>query len=246
MSWHIPQAPGEGYTAALFDLDGVLTPTLEVQMAAWQRLFDDYFTAQGITPAYSSADYFAHVDGVPRYDGVARCLKSRGVEIPWGDPADAPGTETVCGLGNAKNEAYLSVLKETGVTPYPGSMELVEHLESIGDVPMAVVSSSRNADAVLEAAGLAGRFPVVVSAVTAAEKGLPGKPAPDTFLLAADLLGVPAKECVVVEDALTGVAAGRAGGFGLVLGVDRGAGEDALEIAGANVVVKDLSETIAR
>ncbi len=245
MPWHIPQAPaGEGFKAALFDLDGVLTPTAEVHMAAWKRTFDDYFSSHSITPAYSDADYFAHVDGVPRYDGVARLLKSRGVEIPWGDPTDAPGTDTVCGLGNAKNEAYTAVLKESGVTPYEGSVALLDHLAELDDFPMAVVCSSRNTPAVLEAAGLSDRFATVVDGDTAAAEGLPGKPAPDTFLAAAKRLGVPAADCVVLEDSLSGVAAGHAGGFGLVLGVDRGAGMDALEIAGANVVVKDLSELV--
>ncbi|WNM25035.1 beta-phosphoglucomutase family hydrolase [Demequina capsici] len=246
MSWYIPQAPGEGFAAALFDLDGVLTPTAEVHMAAWKRTFDEYFDRHGIAPEFSDADYFAHVDGVPRYDGVARCLASRGVEVAWGDPSDAPGTDTVCGIGNAKNEAYTAVLKEQGVTPYPGSVALLDHLAELGDVAMAVVCSSRNTDAVLAAAGIADRFSVVVDGDTATDKGLPGKPAPDTFLYAAELLGVPASGCVVIEDALTGVAAGHAGGFGLVLGVDRGAGADALEIAGADVVVKDLSETVQR
>lgn len=245
MPWLIPQKPGASFEAALFDLDGVLTPTAEVHMAAWSRMFTRYFLAHGITPAYGDDDYFAYVDGKPRYDGVASCLASRGVSIPWGDPSDAAGVETVCGLGNAKNEAFLEVLRDEGVTPYPGSVALLDHLEAQG-VAMAVVSSSRNAPEVLRAAGLADRFEHVVSGAVAAERSLAGKPAPDTYLYGAELLGVSASDAVVVEDALSGVAAGHAGRFGLVLGVDRGVGAEALEIAGADVVVKDLKETIAR
>lgn len=245
MPWLIPQQPGASFEAALFDLDGVLTPTAEVHMAAWSRMFTRYFESHGIVPAYTDDDYFAYVDGKPRYDGVASCLASRGVEIPWGDPSDAAGTETVCGLGNAKNDAFLEVLRDEGVTPYPGSVALLDHLESQG-VAMAVVSSSRNAPEVLRAAGLADRFEHVVSGAVAAERALAGKPAPDTYLYGAELLGVDAADAVVVEDALSGVAAGHAGSFGLVLGVDRGVGVEALQIAGADVVVKDLKETIAR
>ncbi len=244
MPWHIPQAPGEGYKAVLFDLDGVLTPTLEVHLAAWKRAFDDYFSAHGVTPEFSEADYFAHVDGVPRYDGVDRCLKARGIELAWGDPSDAPGSDTVCGIGNAKRAAFAKVLEEAGVTPYAGSVALLDELAHDDTVKVAVVSSSQHAEAVLKSAGLLDKLDALVTGVTAAENGLPGKPAPDTFLLAAQMLGAAPAQCVIVDDALTGVAAGHAGGFGLVVGVDRGHGADALEIAGAHVVIKDLSEMV--
>lgn len=235
----------EPYDAALFDLDGVLTPTAEVHMRAWHKMFTEYFTSRGISPAYTDADYYAYVDGKPRYDGVRSCLASRGVVLPEGDVSDAPGTETVCGLGNTKNRAFDQVLKEDGVVAYPGSVALLDWLAERGKV-VAVVSSSRNARAVLAAAGLADRFEVVVDGALAADEGLPGKPSPDTFQHAAALLGVPLERAVVVEDAFSGVAAGKAGGFGLVVGVDRGAGADELLEAGADVVVRDLAELVTR
>ena len=227
--------------AVLFDLDGVLTPTAAVHMRAWELMFRQYFAEHGIEPPYTDADYFTHVDGRPRYDGVRSVLLSRGVRLPEGEPSDPPGARTVCGLGNTKNALVNQLLAQEGVEPYPGSVRVVDALDRRG-VPMAVVSSSRNTPAVLEAAGLGGRFPVLVDGVVAAAKHLAGKPAPDTFLHAAELLGVPPERAVVVEDAVSGVAAGRAGGFGLVVGVDRGAGAAALTEAGADVVVRDLGE----
>lgn len=227
--------------AVLFDLDGVLTPTAAVHMRAWERMFTQYFAEHGITPPYTDADYFTYVDGRPRYDGVRATLASRGVVLPDGAPSDPAGTHTVCGLGNAKNALVNQLLAEEGVEPYPGSVRLVDDLER-RRVPMAIVSSSRNAPAVLEAAGLGHRFPVIVDGAVAAAEHLPGKPAPDTFLHAARLLGVAPERAAVVEDAVSGVAAGRAGGFGLVVGVDRGAGPEVLTAAGADVVVRDLAE----
>ncbi|WP_082104297.1 HAD family hydrolase [Demequina soli] len=241
--WRLPQVPDASFAAALFDLDGVLTPTADVHMDAWRRMFTDYFESHGITPAYTDDDYFTYVDGKPRYDGVRACLASRGVHLPEGTPDDAPGTETVCGLGNDKNEAFARILHDEGVTPYAGSVALIEHLEAIG-CAMAVVSSSRNAPAVLEAAGLADRFVHVVSGQVAADHGIAGKPAPDTYLYAAELLGVPKERAVVVEDAMSGVQAGRAGAFGLVVGVDRGAGAEELREGGADIVVEDLRELV--
>lgn len=231
--------------AVLFDLDGVLAPSTAVHMRAWQRLFDDWFTAHGIAPPYTDADYYAHVDGKPRYDGVRAALASRGVVLPEGTPADDPGTPTVCGLGNTKNALVNRLLDEEGLVPYPGSVALVGQLAARG-VPMAVVSSSRNAIDVLRVTGLTGRFAVVVDGRVAAAEHLPGKPAPDTFAHAASLLGVPNVRAAVVEDAIAGVVAGRAGGFGLVVGVDRGAGRQALLDAGADVVVTDLEELVER
>ncbi|WP_040156724.1 HAD family hydrolase [Mobilicoccus massiliensis] len=230
------------YDAALFDLDGVLTPTAIVHMAAWDEMFNAFLSARGAAP-YTPQDYFDHVDGKPRYDGVRDMLASRGIELPEGDPSDPADTDTVCGLGNRKNDAFNEVLERDGVTAYPGSVALVEALASRG-VKMAVVSSSKNAPSVLEAAGIDRFFPVVVDGRVAGEDGLRGKPAPDTFLAAADRLGVTRERAVVLEDATSGVAAGRAGDFGLVVGVDRGAGETALVAAGADVVVTDLQEIV--
>ncbi|UPU89726.1 HAD-IA family hydrolase [Demequina sp. TMPB413] len=212
-------------------------------MAAWRRMFTTFFASHGITPAYTDEDYFAYIDGRPRYEGVQVCLASRGVELPYGSPSDPPGDQTVCALGNSKNDAFNAVLDEEGVTAFPGSVALIDVLESL-DVPMAVVSSSRNAAEVLRVAGLAHRFQVVVDGNVAAAEALPGKPKPDTFQYAATQLGVSDAVSVVVEDAISGVQAGAAGDFALVIGVDRGAGADGLVRAGADVVVRDLAELV--
>jgi beta-phosphoglucomutase family hydrolase len=229
------------YDAALFDLDGVLTPTAEVHMQAWRQLFTDFLTKRGINQPYLDSDYFDYIDGKPRYDGVRALLASRGIQLAEGDPGDSPDLETVCGLGNRKNEFFAAVLREKGVQPYAGSVQLLDHLAERG-TKVAVVTSSRNATAVLEAADLGPRFDVVVDGNVAAEKGLRGKPSPDTFVAAADELGVPVQRVVVFEDALSGVEAGHAGGFGLVVGVDRGVGAQRLTESGADVVVDDLGE----
>ncbi|TWG90854.1 HAD superfamily hydrolase (TIGR01509 family)/beta-phosphoglucomutase family hydrolase [Nocardioides sp. J9] len=237
------------YDAVLFDLDGVVTPTAEVHMHAWAAMFSAFLAAQSARdgvdyPAYTDQDYFDHVDGKPRYDGVRSFLESRGISLPEGTPDDPPDAETVCGLGNRKNDAFNDVLAAEGVAAYPGSVRLIEQLHAQGK-PMAVVSSSRNAPAVLEAAGLSHYFATVMHGGLAAELGLPGKPAPDTFAHAAETLGATNARSVVLEDAINGVAAGRAGDFGLVIGVDRGAGAKALTDAGADVVVADLAELVA-
>lgn len=236
------------YAAVLFDLDGVLTPTAEVHMRAWAELFDavlgDPRLPGGDRSPYRDDDYFAHVDGKPRYDGVRDFLVARGIDLPEGSDDDPPTALTVRGLGNRKDQAFRAVLERDGVTAYPRSVRLLDHLREIG-VPLAVVSSSRNAADVLEAAGLAGRFAAVVSGAVAADRGLPGKPAPDTFVFAATELGAPVPRTVVVEDAVSGVRSGAAGGFGLVVGVDRGAGEQALLGGGAHVVVHELDELLA-
>ena len=231
------------YDAALFDLDGVLTPTAEVHMRAWSEMFNDYLQAEGIPEPYTDDDYFAHVDGRPRYEGVRTFLESRGIELPEGDPSDGPDVQSVCGLGNRKNDAFNVVLERDGVTAYEGSIRLIEALERTG-TRMAVVSSSQNAAAVLAAAGIADRFPVLVSGAEATELGLAGKPSPETFLHAAFALGVTRERSVVLEDATSGVRAGRDGEFGLVVGVDRGAGASALTDAGADLVVQDLAELL--
>ena len=218
----------DDWDAALFDLDGVLTPTADVHMRAWQQLFVDFLTRRGITDRpYVESDYFDYIDGKPRYDGVRSFLASRGIQLADGDPSDGPELETVCGLGNRKNAFFSAVLSDEGVEPYPGTIQLLDELAERG-TKVAVVSSSKNAPAVLEAAGLADRFEVVVDGNVAAERHLLGKPSPDTFVDAAAQLGVPIERAVVFEDAVSGVEAGRAGNFGLVVGVDRGVGADRL------------------
>lgn len=232
------------YDAVLFDLDGVLTPTADVHQAAWSRMFNEYLRARHPDqPPYTTADYHAYVDGKPRFDGVRSFLEARGIHLPDGDPGAPAGEETVAGLGNRKNALFQQTLREEGIAPYPGSLALLDQLEALGR-RLAVVSSSRNAREVLAAAGLAERLPHVVDGVTVAERGLVGKPAPDMFLAAAADLGADPGRSVVVEDAVSGVAAGAAGRFGLVIGVDRGAGIDALTAAGAALVVGDLAELV--
>ena len=235
------------HDAVLFDLDGVLTPTAEVHMRAWSEMFNAFLSSwedpAADTSTYTDDDYFAHVDGKPRYDGVRDLLTARGIDLPEGDPSDAPTLDTVCGLGNRKNDAFNAVLERAGVYPYPGSVALLEPLRHLG-MPLAVVSSSANAPAVLEAAGLAGLFVTVVDGRVATELGLPGKPAPDTFVHAATACGATPARSVVVEDAVSGVRAGAAGEFGLVIGVDRGAGTQTLTDAGAHLVVADLAELV--
>ena len=234
--------PWRTYDAVLFDLDGVLTPTADVHQRAWKRMFDEFLVPRGYAP-FTDEDYLAYVDGRPRFDGVRTMLASRGIELPEGDHAEPPGDHSVSSLGNRKNELFQTVLRDEGIEPYPGSVRFLDHLESLG-AKVAVVSSSRNAREVLEASGLAPRFDVVADGVLAATEHIAGKPAPDLFLAAADRLGVEAPHAVVVEDAMSGVAAGRAGGFGLVVGVDRGAGHEALHANGADVVVDDLAELL--
>jgi beta-phosphoglucomutase family hydrolase len=234
------------YDAVLFDLDGVVTPTAEVHMRAWAEMFNAYletYDGPGDRSPYTDADYFAHVDGKPRYDGVRDFLGSRGIDLPQGSAGDPPTADTVCGLGNRKNDAFNEVLERDGVAAYPGSVRLLDHLRDLG-IPLAIVSSSVNAPAVLAAAGLADRLQAVVGGAVATELGLPGKPAPDTFLHAAAQLGAAAETSVVLEDAVSGVRAGAAGGFALVVGVVRGVGAETLTAAGAMIVVTDLAQLV--
>ena len=223
------------YGAVLFDLDGVITPTADIHERAWTALFEPW--------DFTASDYLRYVDGKPRYDGVRSFLEARGVDLPWGDPSDPPGDDTVCALGNRKNDMFNTVLERDGIALYPGTAAVLDLLDE-HEVPQAIVSSSKNARTVLQAAGLDGRFPAVVDGITAVDAGLPGKPHPAMFHHAADLLGVAYDRSIVVEDASSGVAAGAAGGFAFVLGVDRGGNRQALIEAGADLVVDDLGDTL--
>jgi beta-phosphoglucomutase family hydrolase len=227
--------------AFLFDLDGVLTPTLEIHIQAWKETFDDYLVPRDLQP-FTLDEYYRFVDGRRRYDGVQALLASRGIELAWGSESDAELT-TVCGIGNAKNKTFQSVLKRDGIKPYPGSLKFLKMLHN-SSVAVAVVSSSQNATAVLQAAGIADFFQIVVDGNVARQQNLAGKPHPDTYLYAAKQLRVQPEHAAVVEDALSGVAAGQAGKFSMVIGVDRGSGEQALRDAGADSVVTDLEDLI--
>ena len=234
----------------LFDLDGVLTKTAEVHSAAWKQMFDAYLeeraerTGTQFAPFDPVYDYDEYVDGKPRYEGVQSFLAARGIELPRGEPSDPPGAETVDGLGNRKNAILLRLIHERGVEPYEGSVRYVEAAREAG-LRRAVVSSSTNCRDVLAAAGIEDLFEVRIDGVVAEREHLRGKPAPDTFLAGARALGADAAEAAVFEDALAGVAAGRAGGFGFVVGVDRTGQAKALREHGADVVVTDLGELLA-
>ncbi len=246
----MPELTKERFDAVLFDLDGVLTDTARIHATAWRLMFDEFLarrasaTGEPFVPFDVDAEYHEHVDGKPRYDGVRDFLASRGIELPEGAPDDPLGRETVCGLGNRKNEQVGKALETQGVDVFPGSVELVRQLRAAG-IRTAVVSASANCAAVLRAAEIDDLFETRVDGVTLAERDIPGKPSPDSFLEAARALGVEPARAVVVEDAISGVLAGRAGGFGLVIGVARKDNATALAEAGAGVVVSDLAELLA-
>lgn len=233
--------------AILFDLDGVVTRTARLHAAAWKRLFDDYLRVWAaergelFRPFDVKADYQRFVDGKPRYEGVRSFLESRGIRLPYGEPTDPANRETVCGLGNRKNAIFHELLAQGGVEVFESSVTFVRDLKT-GGVRVALVSSSKNTAAVLQSAGLSGLFDVQVDGVEAARLGLKGKPYPDTFLEAVRRLGVAPAGAAVVEDAIAGVAAGHAGGFGLVIGVARTDDDEALRANGADLVVRDLAE----
>lgn len=239
----------ERFDAVLFDLDGVITATARVHASAWKELFDEYLqrvaerTGEPFRAFDAEDDYRPYVDGKPRYEGVRSFLESRGIELPYGDPQDPPDRETVCGLGNRKNVVFNEHLKSKGADVFDTSITLIRELKAKG-VKVAVVSSSKNTQTVLQVAQIADLFDISFDGNDAAQLKLIGKPTPDTYLAAASRLGVAAERAVVVEDAISGVQAGRSGGFGLVIGVDRTGDAAALKENGADVVVADLGELL--
>jgi len=237
------------FDAVLFDLDGVLTPTARIHSACWKATFDEFLgrraaqARQSFRPFDIGTDYHRYVDGKLRYDGVRSFLASRGISLAEGTPADLPAADTVCGLGNRKDELVKAAIDRGEVEPYAGSVALVRQLRGRG-IRAAVVSSSNNCEQVLRVGGIHDLFDTRVDGLVASALELPGKPAPDMFLQAAALLGVSPARAVVVEDAIAGVQAGRAGGFALVVGVDREGDGKTLLAQGADVVVTDLAELL--
>jgi beta-phosphoglucomutase family hydrolase len=236
----------DAITACLFDLDGVLTQTAKVHAAAWKQTFDEYLRQRdgaGFKEFDAVADYDEYVDGKPRYDGVRSFLESRGIELPEGSPDDPPTADTICGIGNRKNDLVQKLIREQGVEVYEGSVRFVRAARDAG-LRRAVVSSSANCQEVLIAAGIDDLFEARIDGLVADEQHLKGKPAPDTFLAGARAVGVEPAQATVFEDALAGVQAGRDGHFGYVVGVDRTGQAQALREHGATVVVKDLGELL--
>lgn len=239
----------DGVAACLFDMDGVVTQTAVVHAAAWKEMFDDFLreraqsTGTQFVPFDSRHEYDAYVDGKPRMDGTRSFLESRGIDLPEGTPDDPPGTPTLYGLSNRKNALVLAKIAAGGVQVYDGTITYIRAVKDKG-IATAIVSASANTQQVLDSAGIAGLFDVRVDGVIAKERGLRGKPAPDTFLAAAQALDVPANRAAVFEDAQAGVAAGRAGGFALVVGVDRVGQAAELREHGADVVVQDVAELL--
>ncbi len=229
--------------AVVFDMDGVVTDSVSAHRRSWKQTFDSFLRSVGDPVEFDAvSDYLTYVDGKPRYDGVRSFLESRGIRLPEGSPDDLPDVETVCGLGNRKNEVFLRTVAEGGIDSYETTLDLIDRLHTL-DIGVALITSSRNAVPVLEAAGVdRDIFDQVVDGNESDREGLPGKPHPAIFLEAAARLGEEAQVCVVVEDAVSGVMAGKAGGFGGVIGIDRGDNFEALTAAGADAVVADLGE----
>ena len=238
--------PLDGAEACLFDLDGVLTPTSAIHRWAWGELFAQVFALYPKVRKFTDEDYYNLVDGRPRYDAVQAVLNSRGIPLPLGDTSsqsESPSMCTVCGIGDLKDALFLGRLKQNPVAPYPGSMRFLQAIAKTG-IGLGVVSASKNARQVLESAGIVGEFDVIVDGLVAEEMGLAGKPDPAPYLEAANRLGAAPRSTIVIEDALNGVASGQAGGFGWVIGVDRGVGTEALLTHGATLVVTDLKELV--
>jgi beta-phosphoglucomutase family hydrolase len=235
------------FNAAIFDMDGVITKTVAVHSLAWKKMFDEYLRYregkynESFREFTHAGDYLAYVDGRPRYKGVETFLKSRRIDIPVGEPNDDPVQETVCGLGNRKNEFFNRVIKEKGVGVYESTIKLIRELLAQG-VKVGVATSSKNSALILKKAGVVSLFETCVDGVVSAELGLRGKPEPDIFTRASDNLGITYDRAIVVEDAVSGVEAGARGKFGLVIGVARENNVAELEARGADVVVEDLAE----
>ncbi|MET8139436.1 beta-phosphoglucomutase family hydrolase [Sphaerisporangium sp. NPDC005288] len=241
----------DGVGGCLFDMDGVLTRTATVHAAAWKETFDAFLrqradrTGEAFVPFDKVSDYDRYVDGKKRLDGTRSFLASRGITLPEGTPDDPPDAPTVHGLSNRKNALVQKIMDRDGVEVFPGSLRYVQAVLRAG-LATAVVSSSANTARVLDAAGIAGLFQARVDGEVAQRRDLAGKPAPDMFLAAAEALGLPPSRAAVFEDALAGVAAGRAGRFAVVVGVDRAGQADALREHGADIVVTDLAELLER
>jgi len=235
------------YRAAVFDMDGVVTQTATVHAAAWKEMFDAFLEARAqargepLVPFDAEGDYLAYVDGLPRQEGVRSFLAARGIELPEGEEDDPPERETLHGLGSRKDALVQAILERDGVDVFPDWLERVRAWRADG-LRTAIVSSSRNCQRIIAAAGVEALFDARVDGETAREQGLRGKPAPDLFRLAAERLGVPAEQCVVFEDAISGVEAGAAAGFGLVVGVARHGDHEGLRAHGADTTVTRLTE----
>ena len=236
-----------GFDAVIFDMDGVVTHTALLHSVAWKELFDAYLkkraerNGEPFRAFDAGGDYLIYVDGKPRYKGVQSFLESRGIHLPYGDKTDGAGQETVCGLGNAKDAIFERMLHRDGPKLFDSTIALIHELKAAG-VQTSIISSSKHCQEILEMAGVEDLFVTRIDGVNSEELGLHGKPDPDIFTESAEMLGVPASRSVVVEDAVSGVQAGRAGGFGLVLGIDRGNNREALMANGADIVVNDLAE----
>jgi beta-phosphoglucomutase family hydrolase len=237
------------YQAVLLDMDGVITDTVSIHASCWKTMFDEFLrkwatrNAEPFRAFDLVTDYKFHVDGKPRYEGVRDFLNSRGIALPEGTPEDPPAAETVCGLGNRKNELVNELLASTSVEAYAGTVAFLKYLRQIG-IKTAVVTSSQNCQAVLRAAKVDDLFDARVDGDVLVEQVLAGKPAPDSFLKAAEMLGVMPERAAVIEDAISGVRAGAQGGFGLVIGVARKGNAEELKAHGAHVVVNDLAELL--
>lgn len=236
------------FDAVIFDMDGVITQTAVVHSFAWKNMFDEYLQnrekkyGELFKPFTHSEDYLSYVDGRPRYKGVEAFLESRGIFIPFGTSQDTPTTETICGLGNRKNELFNKYLEENGVDVYPSTIQFIKELIK-RDIKVGIATSSKNCDIILQKAEIAHLFQTKVDGIVSAKLGLRGKPEPDIFSKASDNLGVKCKKTIIVEDAVSGVQAGAKGKFGLVIGIARENNAHELKSNGADVVFGDISET---
>ncbi len=243
----MPEISTRDFDAVLFDMDGVVTRTADVHAAAWKETFDRLLRERAeaseapFEPFDLDRDYKLHVDGKPRLDGIRDFLAARSIDLPEGSEEDDSGTDTIHALARRKNDEFHRLLERDGVRAFESTVELIRNLRE-REVHTAIISSSKNCEAVTKAAGVDHLFDTRVAGVESAERGLAGKPAPDIFLEAARELGVPRERAVVVEDAISGVQAGAAGGFGMVIGVDRNGDPERLREAGADIVVADLAE----